>query len=142
MSEKKFIRTAMEQLRREIPEAVVIRHEDKFTKGVPDVSVTGFRRTLWLEFKWVPKLPFDKLYNNVKLPKKTFPILQLHQMKKLSNLGSARYVIGSEAHEVFLMYPNDVEKAILTPKGIPIFNRITWRKSFENLIEEIRRLIS
>lgn len=34
-----------------IPGAIVIRHEDKTTAGIPDVSVSRERRTIWIEVK-------------------------------------------------------------------------------------------
>lgn len=34
-----------------IPMAVVLRHEDRFTAGIPDFSVTAAKRTVWLEVK-------------------------------------------------------------------------------------------
>jgi hypothetical protein len=39
-------------LREELPGAVVFRHEDKFTPGVPDISVTWHGRTRWIEVKY------------------------------------------------------------------------------------------
>jgi hypothetical protein len=32
---------------------VVLRHEDMYTAGHPDISVTGRGRTLWIEVKWL-----------------------------------------------------------------------------------------
>jgi hypothetical protein len=34
-----------------MPGAVVFRHEDKFTGGIPDLSVTWNGRTVWIEVK-------------------------------------------------------------------------------------------
>lgn len=36
-----------------MPGAVVFRHEDKHTAGVPDISVTWRKRTTWLEVKYI-----------------------------------------------------------------------------------------
>ena len=38
-------------LRAELPGAVVYRHEDSFTAGIPDLSVTWRGRTVWVEVK-------------------------------------------------------------------------------------------
>jgi len=38
-------------LHKRMPGAVVIRHEDKFNKGIPDISSTWFRTTTWAEVK-------------------------------------------------------------------------------------------
>jgi hypothetical protein len=35
-----------------LPRAVVYRHEDKFTGGIPDFSVTMNRQSLWIEVKY------------------------------------------------------------------------------------------
>lgn len=36
------------------PSLVVFRHEDMFTAGIPDISLTRSIRTLWLEAKVTP----------------------------------------------------------------------------------------
>jgi len=38
-------------LRATLPGAVVYRHEDQFTAGIPDISVTWRGRTVWVEVK-------------------------------------------------------------------------------------------
>jgi len=38
-------------IKAEMGGCVVFRHEDVFTAGVPDISVTWHRRTLWVEVK-------------------------------------------------------------------------------------------
>jgi hypothetical protein len=44
---RKAITTALEG-------AVVFRHEDQFSSGIPDMSVTWERRTAWVEVKYAP----------------------------------------------------------------------------------------
>lgn len=39
-------------VRGELPTAVVYRHEDRFSAGVPDISVSWNGRTSWWEVKW------------------------------------------------------------------------------------------
>jgi len=34
------------------PDAVVYRHEDQFTAGIPDLSVTAYGCTVWVEVKY------------------------------------------------------------------------------------------
>jgi len=42
---------------RRLPGALVFRHEDQFTAGIPDTSVTWLGRTTWLETKFLnPRL--------------------------------------------------------------------------------------
>jgi len=38
--------------RQTLPGHVLLRHEDKMTAGIPDISVTGHGRTLWIEVKF------------------------------------------------------------------------------------------
>ena len=46
---KKRLREALAEV---MPDCVVIRHEDKFSAGVPDLSVTWAGRTAWVEVKY------------------------------------------------------------------------------------------
>lgn len=41
-----------EKLRKTFPMMVILRHEDHFTAGVPDTSISFDGRTLWLEIKF------------------------------------------------------------------------------------------
>lgn len=41
-------------LKKYLPLAVVFRHEDHFTSGIPDISVTWKGRTWWIEVKEFP----------------------------------------------------------------------------------------
>ena len=74
----------MEEFRTQLPSNFVcIRHEDKFTHGIPDISITGYGRTLWLEVK----------YFNPDLISKG---IQELTMRRLAVAGMARYVVYSE----------------------------------------------
>ena len=42
----------VETFRKICPGAVVLRHEDKNTAGIPDISITWRRYTTWLEVKY------------------------------------------------------------------------------------------
>lgn len=42
----------MAKLRKAFPAMVIFRHEDHFTAGVPDTSISFCDRTLWLEIKF------------------------------------------------------------------------------------------
>ena len=53
MREGDLTRKLVAHLRKELPKAVVLRHVDAVTAGVPDVSVTLCGRTTWLEVKHV-----------------------------------------------------------------------------------------
>jgi Holliday junction resolvase len=55
-------KTLVKKIRETIPGAVVFRHEDQFTHGIPDISVTVGDITLWIEVKIAnPSLKKKKL---------------------------------------------------------------------------------
>jgi predicted HAD superfamily Cof-like phosphohydrolase len=39
-------------VQKRIPSAVIFRHEDQFTGGIPDMSVTAHGSSVWVEVKW------------------------------------------------------------------------------------------
>jgi hypothetical protein len=41
----------VKQMRSAFPDAVIFRHEDYFTAGIPDISMTWLHNTLWIEIK-------------------------------------------------------------------------------------------
>lgn len=69
------------KLRTELPIGFrVYRHEDRRTSGVPDISITGCKRTTWLEVKFInPRLEDFEL--------------QHIEMQRLAIAGQAWYVI-------------------------------------------------
>ena len=57
MNESTIKSALVKTLRLALPGFVVIRHEDRFTAGVPDISVTGHGLTSWWEVKFAnPRL--------------------------------------------------------------------------------------
>lgn len=52
MDEAYLKRKLVEAIRKEMPGAVVYRHEDTFTAGIPDISVTWRGSTSWIEVKF------------------------------------------------------------------------------------------
>jgi hypothetical protein len=52
MTEKDLKDQLVKHLRLRIPRAVVLRHEDKNTAGIPDITVTYMGHTVWLEVKF------------------------------------------------------------------------------------------
>lgn len=52
MTEAELKDRLVEYLRNTIPRAIVFRHEDKNTAGIPDITITLRGRTLWLEVKF------------------------------------------------------------------------------------------
>ncbi len=51
MTEAKIVRKIVAHLRASLPGAVVFKHADLVTAGVPDISVTFRGKTVWLEVK-------------------------------------------------------------------------------------------
>ena len=77
----------MRELRAQLPGYVHLRHEDRFTSGHPDISITGCGRTTWLEAKHAtPKFDSDGI--------------QELTMLRLAAAGSAYYVIWHEKNSV------------------------------------------
>jgi hypothetical protein len=73
----------MAQIKLDLPKFVALRHEDVRTAGIPDLSLTGFARTTWWEFKHAT------------------PDFESHGIQELTMLrlaaaGFARYVIWQE----------------------------------------------
>lgn len=77
---------------------VIIRHEDHFTHGIPDISFTGLGQTTWIEAK----------YANPKIKMKG---IQELTMKRLAAAGRAKFLIywekGSEKR-TYLVDPADI----------------------------------
>jgi hypothetical protein len=52
MNETYLKKCLTRELRKRMPTAVVYRHEDAFTAGIPDISVTFLAQTSWIEVKF------------------------------------------------------------------------------------------
>ena len=80
MTETQLKSKLTQTLRKSLNNAVIFRHEDQFTSGIPDISVTWEGYTTWLE---------------VKLAKPTIRSkgIQKHTMQMLSENGRCRYVV-------------------------------------------------
>lgn len=52
MNEATLKRKLVDALKEAMPGAVIFRHEDRFTAGIPDLSVTYADRTVWVEVKY------------------------------------------------------------------------------------------
>jgi len=51
VNEQTLKRGLMRELHTALPEAVAIRHEDRYTHGIPDLSVSLGQKTSWWEIK-------------------------------------------------------------------------------------------
>jgi len=52
VNEAALKRKLVDAIKVEMPGAVIFRHEDRFTAGIPDLSVTYSDRTVWIEVKY------------------------------------------------------------------------------------------
>jgi len=52
INEAKLTLALVKALKKGLPGYVIIKHHDQITAGVPDISVTGRRKTTWLELKY------------------------------------------------------------------------------------------
>ncbi len=81
---------------------VALRHEDIRTSGIPDLSITGFGKTSWFEFK-------------VANPQFHGTELQELTMLRLAAAGFARYLVWSEnkngtGKRTLIIHPKEVFK--------------------------------
>ena len=53
------------KLRRDLGTAVVIKHSDKITSGIPDMSVTHLGRTIWFEIKKIDNWPPSQIQDRM-----------------------------------------------------------------------------
>jgi len=57
MLEGEFTRRLKPEIEKRMKQAVVWKHSDRFTRGIPDLSVTWGSSTLWIEVKMEPEMP-------------------------------------------------------------------------------------
>jgi hypothetical protein len=75
------LRAALVKKLREYKDWIVLRHEDHYTSGIPDISVTGNKKTSWWETKY---------QKNLSLINKG---IQQYTLEQLSRFGYAYYII-------------------------------------------------
>jgi hypothetical protein len=111
MNESTFKSALVKELRATC-NAVVLRHEDQFTHGIPDISVTLKGTTSWYEAKYVREK--KRVYSRG---------IQRMTMEKLNEQGVARYILWVEEEGkkfTFIVEPTDLdhpEKYILVCEG-------------------------
>ena len=107
MKEADFVRQSLTQLRKK--DRVVLKHSDRFTTGIPDISCTARGKTTWLEFKAVDEQPIERVAH----PQDQ---LQLHTMWRLATYGRAIYVICDNDH-ITVWHPEYLVRRIITDKN-------------------------
>jgi hypothetical protein len=70
MAEADVTQTVMTELKKRLPSLTFIKHCDRFTTGIPDLSISWARTTVWIEVKviryggasiWDPKYWMDSV---------------------------------------------------------------------------------
>jgi len=56
INENKLVTALLKKIRKEWLTCKVLKHADKITSGVPDISVTARKKTSWWEVKWAEPL--------------------------------------------------------------------------------------
>lgn len=107
--------------------AVVFKHADRSTIGIPDISCTWQRRVLWIEVKYLR--PKDLPYGTARLRPADFLLgkeisVQTEHMRKLSKQSKAVYIIYTNT-DVICADPQYIWEAAMHGDVVPI-NRYTW----------------
>lgn len=115
--------TLVDILRANLQGFVVIRHEDRFTHGIPDISVTGNKITTWWEVK----------YANPDFKSKGIQDLTL---LRLHLAGYANFIIYKD---------KKVKRVYIVPPNLITFSTADWpnyAEGFNHLwvVEEVRKL--
>jgi hypothetical protein len=87
MTEKNLVTEIKSHLKKQLPGAVVFKHNDGFTAGVPDISMT-YHGITWIEAKLL------KTCETASSLKKHFDLLQLATLRLLARQGRAFYAVG------------------------------------------------
>lgn len=93
MTEATLTRELLKVLERKLPGAVVIKHADRFTAGIPDASLTWAGTTSWLEVKYVRRNLLRTGDVCLAPLRRQFPTIQLIMMERLAAAGSAVYLV-------------------------------------------------
>lgn len=88
------VRAALVKKLRLYKDWIVLRHEDHYTSGIPDISITGNRITSWFE---------TKFQRGLTLENKGIQRYTLEQLNKHG--GYARYIIYTP-EQVFVVKPD------------------------------------
>ncbi len=100
MNEQTLKSAFVKEIRDTLKNCVIFRHEDKFYSGVPDISITLNKRTLWIEAKFA----------NPKFQSKG---IQELTMLRLAKAGLALYLVwqyDTDEKRTYLVHPSDIGK--------------------------------
>lgn len=111
MTETQFTSKLVKELRRRLPGAMIFKHADGYSAGIPDISISFESKTTWWEAKMITN-------------KQIFEPLQLAILKKLYG----NYIIWN---------PKIKSGYIISPFMAPIIKDLTNPYIFDNLVERI-----
>ena len=101
MTEATLKSALVKDLRYFLPGYVILRHEDRITHGIPDITVTGSGKTTWIEAKFAN-------------PKFQSRGIQELTLSRLALAGSAFYIVWSldkfGDRLTYIVSPKDIGK--------------------------------
>ncbi len=121
MIEATIKRQLVRKIKERIPNAVIFRHEDKFTHGIPDISITANHTTVWVEVKY---LAFKA--------KK----IQILTAMRLANVSHCFFAVFSE-YETLISHPDSIMYGTWR-EGL---NKSDMKNDYDFIIDEIIRSI-
>lgn len=104
MNERTVKTKIIKGLEARMPGCVIYAHADIGTSGIPDLSISYNKKTIWLEIKNFPA-PGPPL----SLIKKKFDALQLAQLLRLAARAHAFYAVSFSDNGLMIMRPSDVQ---------------------------------
>jgi hypothetical protein len=116
MNEAALKSKLVKEFRDSLPSYVTIRHEDRFTHGIPDISVTGNKRTTWIEVKYAD-------------PNFHFKGIQVKTLQDLARAGFAFFLVyydGPAGKLTFIVKPSDIEKSMTEWNDVAIGFNHNW----------------
>lgn len=137
MQERDLVRDIIEAVQKRLPRAVILKHNDMTTAGIPDISVTSRygmepeKRTTWIEVKLL------KEKETLSTIRQHFDKLQLTTLRLLANEGHAHYIVGYFLKPppcqltIALMDPHDLYRKIYGNDPLPEYNSETFFQGSE-----------
>lgn len=135
--EAKVLAKVVKELKRRLPGAVIFKHSDIRTAGIPDLSVSFGGHTAWVEGKYLR----DETASTVK---KAFGALQLATAVLLNLQSEVVYLVAYEGgRRAALIKPTDVREVLLRKGGLPLLLEKSFvRGSTDEVIDAMACMIS
>ncbi len=101
MSSESTLKSALVKLARAaMPQAVILRHEDQYTAGIPDISCTHKGLTIWWEVKYARPAVRDRGIQHL-------------TCRRLGTFGRCYYLVYQEKRgkkKTFIVHPNNLDE--------------------------------